>query len=190
MLRGEGQVIARVQEYIDCRGQSATAAMPQHHDQLQTAAEILHRVFETPEHLRAQTVTCHADHKKIVRSFVEYQFDGYAGIGTAEYGSKRSLLRHLGAVRSKAQIVRVDRDDLLYPALVQYVIDKRSEGLVAVFQSEQSCVAVRRQRPDRGFMRVIPINDVDRPHAGLLLRRPAPSWIFSVIPEKAEMRCR
>src|SRR6516164_9128450 len=132
MLGGEWQIIARVQEHIDCRGQSAAAAVPEHHDQLQAAAEVLHGVFETSKHLRAQTVTRHADHKKIVRPFVENQFDGYAGIGTAEYGSKRSLLRHFRAARSQTQIVRVNRDDLLYPALVQYVIDKRSEGLVAV----------------------------------------------------------
>jgi hypothetical protein len=80
MFAGESKVIRWVEEHVDCRRQRPTAAVSQHNDQLEIVAQVLDRKFQAAQHFRAQTVAGHADDKKIVRSFVEDQFDRHASI--------------------------------------------------------------------------------------------------------------
>src|SRR5262245_48053754 len=139
MFGGERQLIARIQEHIDCCRQGTTPAVTQHHDELQATAKVLNRVLDASKHLRAQPVARHADDEKIVRSFVENEFDGYTGVGAAQYGGIRPLLR---VARHQAQIARIDRYDLLYAFLVLDVVEKRGEIPIASFQAEQSRIGV------------------------------------------------
>jgi hypothetical protein len=74
------------------------------------------------------------------RSFgpsLKNEFDGHTGVGAAQYGGIRPLV-----ARHQAQIARIDRYDLLYPALVLNVVEKRDEIPIASFQAEQSRIAV------------------------------------------------
>ena len=109
--------------------------MSQDDDELQRAAEVLHGVFQTAEHLASQTIACHANDEQIVRAFVENQFDRHAGIRAAQHDGKRALLQRPGLVRQQPEVARIDRDDLLdFPALVVDVVEQRGEAPVAFIQ--------------------------------------------------------
>jgi hypothetical protein len=141
MLGRERQVVAGVQEHINCRRQGATSAVAQHHDELQAATKVLNRVLDASKHLGAQAIAGDANDEEIVRPLVEDQLDGYAGVGASQNGSKRTLFR---AARCQTQIAGIDGNDPLYARLVSDVVKKRGEILVALLQPKQSGVAVRR----------------------------------------------
>lgn len=103
---------------------------------------MLHCIFQTAECLEAKAVTGYADHKEIVGSFVENEFNWYTGIGTTEYCCKRALFRCPCDVGIEAQISCVDRDNSLYPAFFIDMIDKRGEVRVTCVQPAQGRIAV------------------------------------------------
>src|SRR5215475_8078114 len=142
--------------------------MSQHNDQLQSATQVLHRIFQATKHLCAQAVPSHSDNKKIVRPLVEDKFDWYTRIRTAEYGGERTLLWYAGAARLKAEVPRIDRNDLLDDATrVVDVVEKCSEIPIAVIKPVNGCIAIRRRI---SFLdsRLVPVDNVDRLHVAPL----------------------
>jgi hypothetical protein len=69
----------------------------------------------------------------------------------------------------ETQIPRIHRDDLLDHATgILDMVEKRGEISIAVIQPEEGCMAIRWQRSFRGISRLIPVDDIDRRHVGLL----------------------
>jgi hypothetical protein len=88
--------------------------MTQDDNKLQSAAQVLHCILQAAEHLRSKAVTRYTDDKQIVWSLVENKLDWYTGVGTAEHDGKWTLFGYARAARHKAQVARIDGDDLLY----------------------------------------------------------------------------
>jgi len=135
-----------------------------------SAAQLLHSIFQAAKYFCSKAVAGHANYKETVGPLVENEFDWHAGIGTAEDACKWTLLWCAGAARRKTQIPRVDGDDSLYHTslVLDDLIEELGEVSVAVVQSNEGCIAIRKQRSCRRIARLIPIGDVNRFQNGLL----------------------
>ena len=169
MLRCEGQVVAGIQEHIDSAGDSATSAMSQNNDELQTAAQMLYGIFQAAQDVRAQNVACHSDDEEVVRAFAENKFDGHPRIRAAENRGEGMLDGRL-FTGDQAQIAGIDRNNSFCPPLPVFdLLEQRSEGPVAFIETKSRFVAVGWSRSRRRIC-LISVDDVDRFHIGFLLR--------------------
>jgi hypothetical protein len=103
VLGGEWQVVAGVEEDVDCRGQRPTSAVSQDDDKLQTAAQVFHGIFQAAEHLGAETVPGHAHDEKVIRPFAEDKLDWHSSIRASENGRERMLRRPSRFARQETQ---------------------------------------------------------------------------------------
>src|ERR1700749_411190 len=102
MVGRHGQVSGRLKESIDGGGQCSTAAVPQDDDKSQASAEMLNRVPQTAKHVATQTIAGDADHKQVIRAFIEDQLDWHPRVRTAQNRGKwmltwRALLTQVDA---------------------------------------------------------------------------------------------
>jgi len=54
--------------------------MSQNDDELQASAEVLNGIFQAAQDFWTQTIAGNANYKKIIRPFVEDQFDRHASV--------------------------------------------------------------------------------------------------------------
>jgi hypothetical protein len=138
----------------------------QHDDELEAAAQVLHRVPEAAQHLRAEAVAGDANHEQVVRALVEDQLDRHARVGAAQDGGVGPLLGRARVVRRDSEVLRIDVDHLpRRPGAVGGLLEERGHGATAAIEALARRLGVGGPGTGRRSGAVVAIRDFEDLHA-------------------------
>ena len=139
--------------------------MSQDDDELQASAEVVNGIFQAAQDFCTQAIAGNADYEKIIRPFVEDQFDRHASVRAAKNDGERTLFWQRRVAGQEPQITRINKDNFLYRAIrVRHSFEEGGKRVVAIVQTDVRGITIQWPRPGGRGLRSIPICNIDCLH--------------------------